>query len=122
MKVNYVVILVVAVLVGLVIIGRMLVIGARPVHDDAFYIRDPVALTMRRLEIVQMVVDRHSEIHGEHLRSLDQLSLEPHFRMDGWGRRLHLKVEDSVARVVSAGPDGVLGTEDDLQAVRTPEQ
>ncbi len=35
-------------------------------------------------------------------------------RVDGWGNAYHLEVAGSTFQVISPGPDGELGTEDDL--------
>lgn len=54
---------------------------------------------------------------GEFDDWLDRRYPESRSRVDGWGSRYSARVTRTAFEIVSPGPDGLLGTDDDLSAV-----
>lgn len=47
------------------------------------------------------------------------LELDPRSTLDGWGRRVSFRSDGKVYKLISAGPDGEFGTDDDVEYRRT---
>jgi len=111
---------------------REIRLGNRPWEkiDDFFHELEDrkVAETRRLLETVAAAVDKYRERHGrlptftDYVSLSDVLSpdfLNPLVREDAWKRPLAaFHPNADTVRLVSAGPDGKLGSPDDLVIVR----
>jgi len=86
-------------------------------------VMNPFRKWVTNQELQQIVVDleRWEDTRGsipmrpeEFDRWLDDRYRQESSRVDSWGRRYALQVQGDVIIVISAGPDGEFGTEDDL--------
>jgi hypothetical protein len=66
------------------------------------------------LEVVLNTGARLPVARGEFDAWLDRRYRQPRSREDAWGTRYQLRVRGNTFEVVSAGPDGTFGTDDDL--------
>jgi hypothetical protein len=86
-------------------------------------VANPFRAWVTRNEMAQIVTDleRHEDTRGnlpmargQFDRWLDDRYQQESSRVDAWGTRYAMEVRGDVIRVLSAGPDGAFGTDDDL--------
>jgi hypothetical protein len=86
-------------------------------------VANPFLAWVTRNEMAQIITDleRHEDTRGnlpmargEFDRWLDDRYQQESSRVDSWGTRYAFEVRGDVIRVLSAGPDGEFGTDDDL--------
>lgn len=113
----------------LAILGSVIVVVAvgvwaytRPVVDtERELVPDAVGRTSFRMNNLRAAIARHVELNHRLPHSLEDVlpsgvALDPldDPRNDAWGRPIVLELVEAGYSLRSAGPDGVLGSEDDL--------
>lgn len=94
---------------------EVIVDRSRPLANPAFR-----WMTTQQLNRIVEDLDVHQQSRGlpvgrgEFDLWLDRRYPQERSRMDAWGTRYRLEVRGETYRVISAGPDGEFGTEDDI--------
>lgn len=80
--------------------------------------RDSIATTHTRLKSLQLLISLYRDRRGEfpdNIQELEQAGLRPFLGVvDAWGRPIRYTRTESDVELRSAGPDGEIGTGDDL--------
>jgi hypothetical protein len=87
--------------------------------------------TRARANLVARAAEAYCQLRGSYPSSLDELlktampekvarqcRLNPDDLIDAWRRPFSYDVGDGIATIISSGPDGAFGTDDDIAAAR----
>jgi hypothetical protein len=94
-----------------------LALEAAIVKLDESLIQARMAAARAGIHSLQNSLELYRLKHGEYPDKLDAIAdqVERRQLMDPWGQLYELRIDDGAARVLSRGPDGVSGSDDDVE-------